>query len=191
VCPTSRSSTPLAPTQPPLRQSRARQSPCSVAPTDRDCGCADGPAACCSSSRSGAEPSGAQLSVETARAWRGTIVVTNPEVFVSRSTSREHVLEVSTPCAAPSWALLECQLLEMQSRLRDLFRALLSTSAAICAASRAGPVTMVRTTPSTHRHARQAGARDTEHTPPTPPRPPEGRTHLLSDRIAPHSGSKP
>ena len=40
---------------------------------------------------------------------------------MSRSTSREHVIEVSTPCVAPAWALLERQLLEMQSRACEIF----------------------------------------------------------------------
>jgi hypothetical protein len=42
-------------------------------------------------------------------------------VYVSRSTSREHVIEVSTPRVAPAWALLERQLLEMQSRACEIF----------------------------------------------------------------------
>ncbi|MBV9355035.1 MAG: hypothetical protein JO023_05855, partial [Chloroflexi bacterium] len=40
---------------------------------------------------------------------------------MSRSTSPEVVVDVSTPCAAPSWALLERQLLDAQSRACERF----------------------------------------------------------------------
>jgi hypothetical protein len=42
---------------------------------------------------------------------------------VSRSTSRETVIDVTTPRAAPAWALLERQLLEAQSRACEQFYA--------------------------------------------------------------------
>jgi len=40
---------------------------------------------------------------------------------VSRSTSRETIIDVMTPLAAPAWALLERQLLEAQSRACEQF----------------------------------------------------------------------
>ncbi len=40
---------------------------------------------------------------------------------MSRSTSRETIIDVMTPLAAPAWALLERQLLEAQSRACEQF----------------------------------------------------------------------
>ncbi len=40
---------------------------------------------------------------------------------MSRSTSRELVIDVSTPCVPPTWALLERQLLDAQSRACEVF----------------------------------------------------------------------
>ena len=40
---------------------------------------------------------------------------------MTRSTSTEHVLDIATPSPQPAWALLERQLLDMQSRACEIF----------------------------------------------------------------------